>query len=196
MNTVNKTSRILGIAFLLQAVTSLGSGLILKLALTVPGNISETMINIAHNAWLMRANILGEMTTALGIIFLGVILFVTLRKQNEKMALTGLGFYILEAVLLAASRIEAFSLLHISQEYLAAGNPANLLAIGNLAFESMNFGYTLLMLAFCLGAILFYYLMSYAVGVFTPLKSPLTRAEVSSSPDIGGGWEGVDCPTA
>ena len=33
----NNTSRILGIAFLLQAVTSLIRGLILKLALTVPG---------------------------------------------------------------------------------------------------------------------------------------------------------------
>ena len=158
MNTL-KTSRVLGAAFLLQAVTSLTSGMILKLALTVPGNISETMIKIANNAWLMRANILGEMITALGIIFLGAILFVTLRKQNEKMALTGLGFYILEAVLLAVSRMEAFSLLRISQEYVAAGNPVYLQTIGNLAFESMNFGYTLLMLSFCPGGILFYYLL-------------------------------------
>lgn len=124
MNTVNRTSRILGVAFLLQAITSLVSGLIMKLALTVPGNISETMIKIANNAWLMRVNILGEIITALGIIFLGAVLFVVLRKQNEKMALTGLGFYILEAVLLAVSRMDAFSLLRISQEYVAAGNPA------------------------------------------------------------------------
>ncbi len=55
----NNTSRILGAAFLLQAVTSLTSGLIPKLALTVPGNISETMIKIANNAWPMRVNILG-----------------------------------------------------------------------------------------------------------------------------------------
>ncbi len=164
MNTVNKTSRVLGVAFLLQAITSLISGLILKLALTVPGNISESMIKIANNAWLMRANILGEIITAVGIIFLGAILFVTLRKQNEKMALVALGFYILEAALLAASRIEAFSLLRISQEYVAAGNPVYLQTIGNLAFESMNFGYTLLMLPFCLGAILFYYLL-YKSGV-------------------------------
>jgi hypothetical protein len=162
MNSNKNTSRVLGVAFLLQAVTSLSSGLILRQALTVPGNISETMINIANNAWLMRANILGEMTTALGIIFLGAILFVTLRKQDEKIALTGLGFYILEAALLAVSRIEAFSLLRISQEYVAAGNPANLLTMGNLAFESMNFGYVLLMLAFCLGAILFYTLLDKA----------------------------------
>ena len=159
MNTVNKTSRVLGVAFLLQAVTSLISGLILRQALTVPGNISETMIKIANNAWLMRVNILGEIITALGIIFLGAILFVTLRKQNEKIALVALGFYILEAALLAASRIAAFSLLRISQEYVAAGNPAYLQMIGNLAFESTNFGYTLLMLAFCPGGILFYYLL-------------------------------------
>ena len=69
MNSVNKTSRVLGVAFLLQAVTSLISGLILRLVLTVPGNISETMANIANNSWLMRANILGEVLTALGIIF-------------------------------------------------------------------------------------------------------------------------------
>lgn len=164
MNSINKTSRVLGAAFLLQAVTALTSGMIMKLALTVPGNISETMIQIANNAWLMSANILGEMITALGIIFLGAILFVTLRKQNENMALVALGFYILEAALLAVSRIEAFSLLRISQEYAATGYPANLLAMGNLAFETMNFGYTLLMLAFCPGGILFYYLL-YKSGV-------------------------------
>jgi hypothetical protein len=164
MSSVNKTSRVLGVAFLLQAVTSLTSGVILRLGLTVPGNISETMAHIANNPWLMRLNILGEVLTALGIIFLGAILFVTLRRQNEDMALVGLGFYILEAVLLAVSRIPAFSLLRISQEYVMAGHPANLQMLGNLAFESMNFGYTLLMLPFCLGAIPFYYLL-YKSGV-------------------------------
>jgi len=173
MNAVNKTFRILGVAFLLQFVTSLISGVILQPALIVPGNISESMINIANNAWLMRANILVDMLTALGIanilvdmltalgiIFLGAILFVTLRKQNEKIALVALGFYILEAALLAVSRIEAFSLLRASQEYVTAGHPAYLETIGNLALESMDFvGMTLHMLAFCLGGILYYYLL-------------------------------------
>jgi hypothetical protein len=122
------------------------------------------MIKIANNAWLMRVNILGEMITAVGIIFLGAVLFIILRKQNEKIALVALGFYILEAALLAASRISAFSLLRISQEYIAAGNPVYLQTMGQVAFESMNFGYTLLMLAFCPGGILFYYLL-YKSGV-------------------------------
>lgn len=165
MNTVNKTSKILGVAFLLQFITSFSNGLFLKPILIVPGNISETMIKIANNSWLMRTYILVDMLTALGIIFLGAILFLTLREQNERMALVALGFYILEAVLCAASRSEAFSLLRISQEYVATGQPAYLQIMANLALESMDFvGLTLHMLAFCPGGILFYYLL-YKSGV-------------------------------
>ena len=164
MNTVNKTSRVLGVAFLLQFVTSFINGFFLQSALIVPGNISETMLRIANNPALMRAFILVEMLTALGIIFLGAILFLTLRKQNEKIALVALGFYILEAVLGVVSRLEAFSLLRISQEYVTAGQPASLLTMAQVALESMEGGWALLMLAFCPGAILFYYLL-YKSGV-------------------------------
>jgi len=168
--TDNNTSRVLGVAFLLQAITSLISGLILKAALIVPGNVTQSMTNIANHTWLMRANILGEMITAVGIIFLGAVLFVVLRERNERMALVALGFYILEAALLAFSRIEAFPLLCISQEYATAGHRPDLLAMANLALESMDFGYTLLMFPFCLGAILFYYLL-YKTGVIPPFLS-------------------------
>ena len=160
MNSDNKTSRVLGVAFLLQFVTSLFSGMVLRQAWLVPGNISESMIKIANNPWLMRTNIFVDMLTSLGIIFLGAMLFVTLRKQNEKIGLLALGFYILEAALLALSRIAAFFLVGISQEYVTAGYSGYLLRMGNLAFESMDFvGSTLHMLVFCLGGILFYYLL-------------------------------------
>jgi len=159
MNTISKTSKILGIAFLVQFVTSFTSSAILKNAWFVPGNISETMLKIADNPWLMRTTIFLDMLTPLGVIFLGVILFLTLRKQDEKMALVALGFYMLEAALLAVSRIEAFSLLRISQAYATAASPA-LQTMGQVTYESMDFGgSTLHMLAFCLGGILFYYLL-------------------------------------
>lgn len=160
MNTANKTSRVLGFAFLLQFVTSLLSGTILRQLWFVPGDMSSSMLNIARQAMLMRANILVDVLTALGIVFLGAMLFLTLRHQNEKIALVALGCYLVEALLLAASRIETFSLLRISQAYAASGQPANLLALGNLAYESMDFGGNVLhMLAFCVGGILFYYLL-------------------------------------
>jgi hypothetical protein len=170
MKTVNKTSKILGAAFLIQAVSSLCSGLIWKLGLIVPGNTNESMVHIVNNLWLMRIYILGEMITAVGVIFLGAALFVTLRKQNELMALVALGCYILEGALLAASQMTAFSLLRISQEYVASGHPAYLQAMGSLALEDRNTGMMLQMWSFCLGAILFYYLL-YKSGIVSRVFS-------------------------
>ena len=154
-----KASRLLGIAFLLQFVTSFSSGVFLKSAWFVPDNFGETMRNIAMNPALFRGNILLDTFTALGVTFLGAMLFLTLRKQNEKLALTALAFYILEGTLLAVSRMNAFALLRLSEEYVAAGQPANVLLAGQIAYEAMEFaGNTLHMLAFCLGALLFYFL--------------------------------------
>lgn len=159
MNASRTMPRALGVAFLLQFVTSLASGSVLRQAWDVPGNISETMGNIANSPGLLTVNILLDMTTALGIIFLGAMLFVTLKKQNEEVALVALGFYVLEAALLAASRAGAFSLLGLSREYATADNPAFLETLGSLALESMDFvGTTLHILVFSIGAILFYYL--------------------------------------
>ena len=159
MCTDKKVTRILGVAFLLQFVTSFSSGSFIKPTWLVPENITETMLKIAENPWLVRANILVDMLTAVGVIFLGAILFTTLRKQNEKIALVVFGFYILEARLLASSRIATFSLIHMSQEFVSAGQPGFMLTMGSLAVESMEFvGGWLHMLAFCLGAMLFYYL--------------------------------------
>jgi len=160
MNTTNKVSRVLGVAFLLQFITSVSSGLFIRPLWLVPDDISATLLRIAENPVVLRINILVDMLTALGVILLGAILFVTLRKQNEKLALTALGFYILEGALLAASRIGTFSLLQLSQEYASTGQPESLLVFGKVALEAADYvGDTLHVLAFCLGAILFYVLL-------------------------------------
>ena len=158
MNLDKNTPRLLGAAFLLQAIASLVSGLILLQPLIVPGNIIDIMTNISNNALQMRASIVVEMITAIGIVILGVLLFITLKKISMKISLVALGLYIIEAGILAASRIPAFSLLRISQESVIAGHPTYLQTLGNLFYESQSFGYDLHMLAFALGATLFYYL--------------------------------------
>ncbi len=158
MNSDKNTPRLLGAAFLLQAVASMVSGLILLTPLIVLDNITDTMTNISNNALQMRASIVGEMITAIGVVMLGSLLFVTLKKQNEKIALVALGLYLIEAALLAASRIATFALLRISQESVIAGHPDYLQTLGNLFYELQDFGYSLLMLAFALGATMFYYL--------------------------------------
>jgi len=158
MNLDKNTPRLLGAAFLLQAIASLVGGLILLQPLIVSGNIIDSMTNISNNALQMRASIVVEMITAIGIVILGVLLYITLKKVSLKISLVALGLYIIEAALLAASRIPAFSLLRISQESVIAGHPTYLQTLGNLSYESQSFGYDLHMLAFALGATLFYYL--------------------------------------
>ncbi|MCK4938525.1 MAG: DUF4386 domain-containing protein [Methanosarcinales archaeon] len=150
----------------------MASGLLLApvdlLERSVSGNISDTMTIIANNALHMRASIVGEMITATGIVLLGVLLFVTLKKQNEKIALVALGLYLIEAALLAVREILVFSLLRISEESVIAGHPAYLQTLGKLFYESQSFGYTLHTLVFALGATLFYYLFfksGYIPGV-------------------------------
>ena len=162
MNSDKNIPRLLGAAFLLQAVASMVSGLFLApvdlLKPSVSDNISAIMTSIANNALLMRASIVGEMITAIGIILLAVLLYATLKKQNKIIALVALGLYLAEAILLAVREILVFSLLRISQESVIAGHPAYLQTLGNLFYESQSFGYSILMLPFAVGAILFYYL--------------------------------------
>jgi len=158
MNSDKNTPRLLGAAFLLQAVAALVWSAFLLPPLIVSDSITDTMTNIANNALQMRASIVVTMITAIGIAMLGALLFVTLKKQNMKIALVALGLYLIEAAILAASRIPAFALLRISQESVIAGHPAYLQTLGNLFYESAEFGDWLHMLPFALGATLFYYL--------------------------------------
>ena len=83
------TTKLLGAAFLLQAIASLVSTFLLT-PLIVPGNITASMTNIANNATQMRASIVGEMIAVIGIVMLGALLFLTLKKQNGKIALVAL----------------------------------------------------------------------------------------------------------
>lgn len=159
MNSVKKTSIVLGIAFLLELITNIVNGMVLRPALITTGNITGSMTNISNNAWLMKTYILVDMITALEIVFLGAVLFIVLKKKNEIIALVALGFFVISAALLAVSRMEAFYLLSISQKYIAAGQPDYLQMLGNLSVESMDFaGSALHTIVFSIGATLFYYL--------------------------------------
>lgn len=155
MNTTENTPRFLGAAFLLQAVTALIWTQLL-LSLIVIGDISASMVNIANNPLQMRASIVLTMVTAIGVAILGALLYLVLRKENRIIALIAFVLYLLEASILAVSRIPAYSLLRISQESVVAEHPTYMQILGNLLYELADFGDWLHMLPFALGAILFY----------------------------------------
>jgi hypothetical protein len=158
MNAHQPSSRILGFAFLLQFFTSLAGALILNMGLVVPGDTAATLLHIAARPWLLRVNILDEMVAVAGVIWLGALLYEALRPYGRVSALTAFALYLLEALLGAVSRLVAFPLIALGSQF-AATPSVSLLAEADRTLASMNFGYTLLLLAFCPGALLFYWLL-------------------------------------
>ncbi len=158
MNSDKNTIKLLGAAFLLQALSPMIGGLI-RDSIIGTGDITESMTNISKNAGLMRVSIAVEMISAIGVVLLGVLLYVTLKNQDMKIALMALGLYLIEVAALIISQIAIFALLHTSQESVIAGHPDNLQTLGTLFLElhELVCG-SVLMLVFSLGALLFYYL--------------------------------------
>ncbi len=159
MSAERTRGRVLGAAFLLQAMTALAGGVLLDFFLIVPGKIGETMTRVAQHPTWLRADILIEMVTAGGVIWLGAVLFAKLRNYGETAARVGFALYVLEGAVLATSRIGALMLLTVSREYAAAARVASLEPLGRIAYAAMDRGQLLMMVPFCAGAFLFYGLL-------------------------------------
>ncbi len=168
MNSDNRIPRLLGVFFLIVATASLLSGLLFG-SITGSGvfdppigsdSISGSLVNISNKPVQMLISILIELITSFGIVVLGVLLFIVLQKQNKIIALVALGWFLAEEIILAVSKINAFSLLSLSKEYIAAGSPDSsyFQTLGTLFLGADRSGYNIHMLFFGLGGILFYYL--------------------------------------
>jgi hypothetical protein len=162
MNTEKNTPRFLGAAFLFVAFASALSGLMLSsLGVAVtgpPDNISETMFKISDNPTMMQMSIIVMFIEAIAIVLLADFLYTTLKKQNQIIARWAFGLWIVEAIALAIRGISTFSLLNVSQEFAKAGAPNSsyFQTLGSLFNETTQFSYSVLMVFYCMGGILFY----------------------------------------
>lgn len=153
-----KVSFLLGFAFLLQAVTSLISGAVFFDPLVVDGNIQATLLNVADNEVMVHASIFGDLITSLGIILLAVMLYSILKNVKVLPVRIALCFYIFEATLLTVSKFFTYALLESSLMYKI--NPGeSLLELGEILLKAKDFSYSLHIIPFGIGAILFYYVL-------------------------------------
>ena len=176
MESIEKKSRILGFAFIIQFVTSFTCGVFLQPRATgvhgfeLPENIGETMAHIAKNASLLQLTIVMELVTASGVIFLGAILYATVGKRNKGMALTAFGLYVLEGVFIAVKMLLLFALLVISRQFVAAGSSLPLEPNATVIYEVMSYASKILNFAFCLGGTIFYALLYTSRVVARPMS--------------------------
>ncbi len=157
MNTV----RLLGIAQLIVFVSALLSDRLLA-SVVGSGSISNILVNISKNLPRIRIANLFAMVDSVAVIVLAVLFYIVFNRQYEIMALVALGFFLAEATTLAVSKIGAFALIPLSQEFVEAGapEPSYFQALGDFFYYGVDRqGYNILNLFFCLGGILWYYLL-------------------------------------
>jgi hypothetical protein len=148
------TSLIAGI--MTMAVVGTTSGADLK-----PGDISSMLINISSHINLVQLSVLGGMLNSTGIVVLAVLLYIILSKQNRNLALVALGLWLAEAIFYAVMQIGSLALIPLSQDFVAAGAPANssYLVLGTFLFNGVyNQGLAIHMWFYCAGGLLWYYL--------------------------------------
>ncbi|MGI9612003.1 MAG: DUF4386 domain-containing protein [Acidimicrobiales bacterium] len=156
--------RFLGAAFLVQAIGSAVSGLVLApvdlLANSAPDDMAATMADIADSESLLRASIVGEMVTAAGIVALGTLLFAVLRRHGRHVAAIAFGLYLVEAALLAMREVLVFGLWSTSERAATGGVTEGLVAQGAMLYDAQSFAYSLHTLVFAAGATIFYILFA------------------------------------
>lgn len=155
------TATLLGVAFLVVAVASLVSGLVLA-PITGSGSVTEILSRVAERPLVMRLGILIDLVTSLSIVALGALLYVVFRERYRLAALLAFGWFLVEATLLAVSKLGGYALIPLSRSVAEAGASADASsqAIGDVLYHGVyRQGWDLHMLFFCAGAVLWYTLL-------------------------------------
>src|SRR3954471_4879796 len=119
MNSNKKAAKIVGVLFILAAVTAV-IGLILYDPIL---NGPDYLIKGSEHANQVILGALMELILVATAIGTATIMFPFLRKYNETIALWHVCFRFLEAVIITVGVISVLSLLTLSREFVAAGAP-------------------------------------------------------------------------
>lgn len=157
MTSDRKVARIAGVLWIIATVASLASVPFLG-----PINDSNYLVSVSANANQVTTGILLAFIAAIASASIAISLYPVLRKYNEGLALGAVGFRLIEGVFYIVGVVCLLSLVTLSQEFVKAGTPDPSFQTSGVvllaAYHSASNVASLL--AFCLGAAL-YYLVFY-----------------------------------
>jgi hypothetical protein len=171
MNADTSIFRLLGAAQLVVFVASMVSERLLA-SVVGSGPIASILVNVSKNLTRMRISNLIALLNSLAIVLLAVMFYVVFYRQYKIIALVALVFFVAEAITLAVSKIGTYGLIPLSQEFVEAGapEPSYFQTLGDFLYHGFDrLGYDIHMLFFCLGGILWYYLLYSSRLVPRPL---------------------------
>jgi len=120
MTSDKTTARIAGVLFLAAMVTSLTGGGILENILGAPAYLGE----VHPQRVLVLIGVLLELSCALAVVGIAAALFPVLKRHNEALALSYVGFRLLESVAILGAGLCALLLIGASEALLDAGSPS------------------------------------------------------------------------
>jgi hypothetical protein len=161
MNADMTAVRLLGAAQLFVFVAGMLSERLLA-SVVGSGSMSDILVNVSKNLTRIRISNLAALVNSLAIVVLAVLFYVAFNKQYKIIALVALACFVAEAITLAVSKIGAYALIPLSQEFTGAGvpEPSYFQTAGTFLYHGVDrLGYQIHMLFFCLGGILWYYML-------------------------------------
>jgi hypothetical protein len=156
MNTYRKAAIIVGVLFIIATVAAL-----LSTPFLGPINASNYLVSISANGNQVTIGALLAFIAAAASASIAISLYPILRKYREGLALGAVGFRLIEAVFYIVAVIGLLLLLTLSQEYVKAGAPDSsyFQTFGVLLLAGYHWaGNVGSLLAFCLGALIYYYI--------------------------------------
>ncbi len=158
MNSYRNNTVIAGVLFLTAMAASLLGGGIIESILVTPDLIAQ----ISANSNTVYFGFFLEFINAISVIGIAVFLYPILKKQNESIALSYVGFRIIEAIFCTAAATIPLIIIKLSEEYLKSGNSEQSFYTYFSSFLILirtNIMMYLIPVFFGLGAVLFYYLL-------------------------------------
>ncbi len=159
MKTIrNKFTLALGIALLLQAFAPLIAGAVLFDPLIDKSDMALTIANIAQHPFNAQLSIFLDIVAVIGVLWLGVLFYTLLKKQNKVWVMTGLYLYALEAVMMMIGKAFNYLLIMIANTH-GAVNQELISSLAMNFYQTGKFFSNMAMVPFGIGAFLFYFML-------------------------------------
>lgn len=119
MKSANLAGKVLGVLFILAAVSSIIGLMLYDPILNDPDYLVK---GAAHANQVILGTVM-ELILVVSAVGTSITMFPILRRYNESLALGHVCFRFMEAVIITVGIVSVLSLLTLSQEYVAAGAP-------------------------------------------------------------------------
>ncbi len=156
MNQNKKIAVTTGILFIIATVASIAS-----LPFLAPVNASNYLSDVSANENQVITGILLTLIGAFASASIAISLYPVLKKHSQGLAIGAVGFRLIEAVFYIVGVIGIVLLLSLSQEFVKAGAPSSsyFQTLGVILLSGYHWvGNVAGTLAFCLGAMMYYYI--------------------------------------